>query len=958
MNWNTFLRGGLARIARRSAREGRRFFRPAVQPLESRELLSVFTVINTNDAGPGSLRQAILDANANVGPDTIEFTIPGAGPHAISPAAPLPPLEDLSGGTTIDGRTQTAFGGDGNPLGPEIIIDGGLAEPPGPGLSIPSSGNHVFGLNVRAFADGIVTEGGTNNSIAGNYIGTDETGALPVGNARHGVLIALGAHSNLIGTNGDGVADDEERNVISGNLDHGVMIADEGSDHNVVAGNYIGTDATGTAALGNVDTGITIVGGARSNRIGTDGDGLADAAERNVVSGNQAFGILIAGEGTDQNVLAGNLIGTDVTGTVALGNSFKGVVLAGGAQQNRIGTDGDGVADRAEGNLISGNAQFGVEITELGTSRNRLSGNRIGTDISGLLPLPNAWAGVAILNGASANLVGTNGNGQADHAERNLISANSSDGVVIANARHNTLAGNLIGTDINGTNALGNGGHGVAILEAAQRNRIGTDGNGVSDAAERNIISGNFDHGVIIAHEGSNHNVVAGNYIGTNATGTLPIANRTWGVGIWDSARHNRVGTDGNRIGDAAERNIISGNTFDGVVITVNAAENVVAGNFIGTDVTGTLALPNGVGSGRGGVEIANGAHDNLIGTNADGVSDRLERNVISGNIGNGITMFNDAFSGTDRNMIAGNYIGTDVSGLGNLGNGAAGIAIHNGASKNLVGTDGDGAGDDAEANTIAFNSTAGVLVAEDASTGNRIRGNSIHSNVELGIDLAGDGLTPNDLGDADLGPNDLQNFPVLTRVVAGATTRVMGVLHSIAEMPFTIDVYANPSADPSGHGEGKRPLGSFNVTTNLFGIAFFAVTLPVSTAPGDVITATATDSSGNTSEFSRGTVARLRLEIDIDPDWFPNEVQRRDDDDHNREDDGDYHREGDNDDNDEWKVAVWTMSDFDALSVPNFDLSPVPFGDVDPSALVNPVDIALEDMADDEPIIASLNGS
>ena len=113
-------------------------------------------------------------------------------------------------------------------------------------------------------------------------------------------------------------------------------------------------------------------------------------------------------------------------------------------------------------------------------------------------------------------------------------------------------------------------------------------------------------HGIIILASGGNS--IEGNFIGTDISGTVAMGNGEWGVGIWEASQFNTIGTDGDGVADAAEGNVISGNGLDGVVITFEASQNVVAGNYIGTDLTGTFAVPNGLGTGRGGVEIANGA--------------------------------------------------------------------------------------------------------------------------------------------------------------------------------------------------------------------------------------------------------------------------------------------------------------------------------------------------------------
>lgn len=208
------------------------------------DVLSPFIVTNTNDSGPGSLRQVLLNANAAGGPVDITFNIPATDPNfvdvdahlaggdtdpdvfVIRPLSALPALNNPNGGITLDGWSQTAFSGNTNPFGPEIVLDGSLAGSAS-GLTIQSSNNQVFGLNVQRFSsNGIRISGAaaTGNWIAGNYIGTDASGTTAVGNSDNGVAIQGGAQSNRVGTNGDGLADDAERNVISGNARNGVLL--------------------------------------------------------------------------------------------------------------------------------------------------------------------------------------------------------------------------------------------------------------------------------------------------------------------------------------------------------------------------------------------------------------------------------------------------------------------------------------------------------------------------------------------------------------------------------------------------------------------------------------------------------------------------------------------------------------------------------------------------------------
>jgi titin len=892
-------------------------------------------VTSTADSGPGSLRQALLAASQNSDLRTITFDIPTTNP-GFDPVtgtfsiALLSSLPEISAAITIDGWSQPGFAG-----APLIRLIGSQAGSGVNGLTITAGNSTVTGLAIVNFSgDGIelvgnggnVIEGdyigtdgtgttgfgnegngifvsggsagnliGTNgdglndaaernvvsgnlgsgvvlagagtdaNVIAGNYIGTDATGTQVLANQTHGVVVSAGASFNVVGTNGDGIGDSAERNVISGNGFEGVVLTDSGTQDNAVAGNYIGTDVTGTAAIGNganpaswPSTGVLIFSDASRNRIGTNGDGVADAAERNVISGNYGMGVFVGfGTTTSENVIAGNYIGTDASGTTALGNGFNGVMLWTGAQNTRIGADGNDVDAAAERNVISGNALSGIQI--YASNNNWVTGNDIGTDAGGAAAVMNGSHGVLLDGGASSNIIGTNGDGNGDAAERNVISGNGGDGVAIdgVGCDQNIVAGNSIGTDSNGTQALANQMQGVAISGGAQSNIIGTNGDGIADTAERNLISGNLGSGVVIEGAGTDANVIAGNYIGTDATGTQALANQTHGVIVSAGASFNIVGTNGDGVGDAAERNVISGNGFEGVVLSDSGTQdNAVAGNYIGTDVTGTAAIGNGANPASWpstGVLIFSDASRNRIGTNGDGVADAAERNVISGNYGMGV--FVGFGTTTSENVIAGNYIGTDASGGTALGNSYNGVMLWAGAQGTRIGADGSHVDAAGEGNVIAFNQN-GVVILGDSTVSNSIRQNSIFSNTGLGIDLGSDGVSPNHAGGPVTGPNRFENFPVLNLVTAGNTTRVVGTVQGSANSTLTIDFYSNLAADPSGYGQGRRYLGSTVVSTDSSGNATFDVTLAVSISVGDSISATATDAAGNTSEFSADLMA------------------------------------------------------------------------------------------------------
>ena len=193
-------------------------------------------------------------------------------------------------------------------------------------------------------------------------------------------------------------------------------------------------------------------------------------------------------------------------------------------------------------------------------------------------------------------------------------------------------------------------------------------------------------------------------------------------------------------------------------------------------------------------------------------------------------------------------YLGTNPAGAPGLGNGA-GIYIY--ASNSRIGGAASGTG-----NTIAFNNFAGVVVATGVN--NAIRGNSIHSNGGLGIDLDGDGVTPN--GSAGSGANNRQSFPVLS--TSPGANQVAGTLEAAPSSPFTIELFANDVCDSSGHGEGRALFAIIDVVTDASGHASFTHALPSFVTTGNSITATTTDAAGNTSEFSSCiAVTPLRIE-------------------------------------------------------------------------------------------------
>jgi len=523
------------------------------------------------------------------------------------------------------------------------------------------------------------------------------------------------------------------------------------------------------------------------------------------------------------NTIAGCWLGLDYTGTNTAPNALQGILIFDGASGNFVG--GTNALAR---NVLSGNTQYGVLISGTNTAGNVILGNYIGTDAGGSLMVSNALGGVFLADGTSRNIIGGTNAGAG-----NVISGNLGNGILIrgSNVVNNTVLGNYIGTDATGMNALPNTVAGVTIDTGSSSNLIGG-----TVAGARNVISGNilnYDYGVIIAGPGTSGNLVEGNYIGLGSNGVTAVPNY-FGMMCSGGATTNTFGGT-----VAGARNIISGNSSYGMMVKDSGTSgNVVEGNYVGLDANGVTAVPNYFG-----VIVYNGATNNLIGGTSAGAA-----NFVSGNY-YGVYITDP---GTSGNFVEGNFIGTDhtgTSGVGNFDN----VALQNNATGNFIGGGGAGAG-----NVIAFANGNGVVLYQTGTTNNSIRGNSIFTNNYLGIDLNGDGVTLNHAGFL-AGPNDLQNFPVITNAFGyAASTIVFGTLNSTANQSFFIDVYRSLSPDyyAGNYGEGQFYVGTVTVTTDGSGNAGFALTNNAGNYAGQYITATATSAGGDTSEFSHAVPA------------------------------------------------------------------------------------------------------
>jgi titin len=805
---------------------------------------TTYTVTNVADSGAGSLRQAILSANGSPGLNTIAFNLAGTNPFTITPASAFPTITNP---VVIDGTTQPGYAGtplieingsslvigtDGllisaggstvrglainrcprdairlTSLGANVIQanflgtdpSGTIARSNGEGgvMVYGSPGNLIGGTN--ASARNVISGGNQNgiylfmsaavgNTVQGNYIGTSITGLAALGNVYSGIEVAASS-SNVIGGTSPGAG-----NVISGNGQSGIYFLSGPATGNVVQGNYIGVNASGTAALGNGQDAVTI-NGVSGNTIGGTATGTG-----NVLSGNMESGVFIWTAGATSNVVAGNYIGTDKTGKVAIPNYTNGVTLD-GAPGNTIGGTNAGAL-----NVISGNQQLGVLIFSAGASNNMVLGNYIGPDATGTNSLGNTYGGVTI-EGVAGNVVGaTNG--------RNVISGNTGNGLylVTAGASNNIVAGNYIGTDATGEKAMPNTLAGVYIQVPGN-----TVGGLVSGAG--NVISGNTQYGVFIYGTTTSNNVVEGNFIGTDATGRTAVENEYGGMAI-SNAPANTIGGTASGAG-----NVISGNANSGITLGGNTSGTVVQGNYIGTDLAGDNAVPN-----SGGGIYFYGSGTNLIGGAAPGTG-----NIISGNEMEGVSV---GGAGANGNTIQGNFIGTKADGVSPLGNQWHNIDFLNTAGNNLV-----GGSTPAADNHIAFVTTSqydGVRIRAGC-LGNFVSRNSIFSNAGWGIVLGSPGVT-------------FTNLVALAQAVSdGFTTGIQGSLSTYANGQFLIQFYENnvPNlSTPPGYGEGLIYLGSTNITTGASGQTGFVLDLPFGIPPGKFISATVTDSANTTWEF------------------------------------------------------------------------------------------------------------
>ena len=929
-------------------------------------LLAAFTVTNTNNLGAGSLRQAILDANSLAGADTITFNIPGTGTHTIAPTSALPAITDtvtidattddsfaangnrpaivlagssfgvgvdglvLTGtadGSTIRGLVIRGWGRDGIVIqagSDNNLIAGnyiGRLNTSGTdsgagtfnaryGIQVLGSNNTIGGLtaadrnvisgngNAGIYLEGPSGNPITGNTIVGNYIGTDATGLVDLGNAGRGIWLESGSNNNVIGGTSAGA-----RNVIAGNDNTGVLIADganpgTNTTGNVVQGNYIGVGADGTTALGNLQHGVQISTGADNNRIGGTAPGAG-----NVIANSQWRGVNVQTTGSTGITILGNsiyangLTGIDLEDNGVTPNDAPANMDSDSGANNRqnfpVLTSAN---SNAAGTTIVGSFNSNANTTyriEFFANRPSIADapNGEGERYLGFLTVTTNGSGNATLNTTLANVwvnesdlitaTATVDLGAGSYGDTSEFAANvtaTSTGIVVVDTTSDVADGTTTSIANLGANRGFDGR--ISLREAIAA--ANATANGASpDKIVFNIPYTDSRH-YYYANDGVAGQVTLGNQTATTAPSDAALANadpdfaKSWwsiklGTTILPTITQavtidasTQAGFAGTPIIEIDASSVVnsdpnaftltgSGATIRGVVVNragddaieidVGATSTTVVGNYLGTDVSGTIALSNGYG-------ITVKTDGNIIGGTT-----ALDRNVIAGNTSKadsfGIGFWQDA----DNNTVQGNYIGVGADGVKAIGN-RDGVLFASGqtADNNVI-----GGTTTVAANVIANNTQDGITAL--SGNGNAFLGNVIYGNALLGVNLGTAGVTNNDNNDPDTGANNLQNFPVLTGAFpSGSGVTISGSLNSEAGKTYRIEFFAN-STDVR---EAQRYLGSTTVTTPGTSpyTTTFTATIAAVVAPGEYITATATDPAGNTSELSATTAVYAGMAI------------------------------------------------------------------------------------------------
>jgi hypothetical protein len=839
-----------------------------LESLEGRWVPS--TVTNLNDSGTGSLRQAILDTPVGGTVDfqtglsgTITLTTgeldiakgltiagPGAdvitvsGNHAFRVVNNFGISVAISGLTVANGQISGSGGGINN-TGTLTIDDCTISG------NAATAGTLDGGGGI--FNAGILTVNRSNisgNSALGSYVGGGGGGGIYNRLTANIIDSIITGNSAPFYTTPDGGG--------GGIRNEGTLTILEST----LTDNYANSGGGAILDVGKSGSSLTVTASTISANIANTGGGIDSRGESQVTLTNCTLSGNIAGTGGGIYVNTGLGAINDSTISDNSALDFAGGIFDNGSVFNRNNIiaqntgpsfpDVEGFLSSQGHNLIGdGSGGDGYDPTDLvGTAANPID-SKLGPlhDNGGptqtMAPLPSS---PAIDAGDPTDAPPTDQRGLP-----RVLDSKIDIGAVELRVFHVTSTADsgpqslrqaiLDANDTPGTNgiafALGAGGvqtiaptsplpavtNAVEIDGATQPGYTGTPlielaGEGAGPGADGLTLTsaGSTVTGLVVGGFGGagvsisgNGNRVVGNFIGTDATGTMGHPNGT-GVAVVYIGSNNTIG--GTALGAG---NLISGNLQDGVGI-YGGSGNTIQGNFIGTDAAGLTALPNGYG-----VELYSGSYNSVGGGNAAGAG-----NLISGNLYDGIGIYSDG------NTVQGNRIGTDVSGTAPLGNGGDGVAIEaflHGYDNAIGGTD-PGTG-----NTIAYNGGYGVRIT--TGTGEAIRQNAIYANGAGGIVLLNGG-------------NQDEPAPQLTSAVAGVgTVTVVGTVAGTPGAELVLEFFANTMCDPSGYGQGERFLGSTTVVVGPDGEADFTAIVEGTVDVGQFITGTATDPAGNTSQFS-----------------------------------------------------------------------------------------------------------
>ncbi|MFK8026290.1 MAG: FG-GAP-like repeat-containing protein [Ilumatobacter sp.] len=789
---------------------------------------------NSDGSDECTLRAAIEEVNADADLGRVRFALPdtevghSASTWTITPASVLPAVSTTM---SIDGRSQPEWTSD-----PIVMLDGASLGAGADGLTLTGSGSTIRGLVVSNFPDlGIDVDGGGGHTVAGNWVGLGLDGSTPAGNGTEG--INLDSTGNTVG--GPSVA---ARNVVSANGGEGIRDTD-GS--NLIEGNWVGTDSTGLLDRGNVDEGVDLNGA------------TGTVVRNNVISGNDGNGLLFVS--SNGATAVGNLIGLGQDASTPLGNSEDGVSIS-VVPSTDVTIGGLGAED---GNTIAHNGDEGLTVDGVSSDRNTILGNSMYSNASLGIDLDS--------DGVTENDSPDSDTGSNDGLNFPVITAADSTSIdfslevpagdYLIEAFRNPSGNHATG---NGEGEVSLGTHQISHAGSGPQTFTGTFG-GVADGGDVTLTTTACDTGACAAFGGTSEFSDA--FTPTPSVGDLAIvvnstgdaSDASPGDGVCDTGGANSEAADECTLRAGIEEANASA-SIDTVHFDIPASDpNESGGTWTLTpssalpaltdaatiDATTQLGWADDPVIGLDGAS-AIGASGFEFGFGADGSS--VSGLAVHGFDGDGIVL------GSSNNVVAGNWIGLDVSGTRD-GNANAGVYSWGGSNNRVGGPS------TADANRIEANDS-GVVLGSSAGSGTSIQGNSIWGNTLLGIDLDNDGATLNDVEDGDPGPNDLLNFPSVTPPSGGSTT--LDVDLDLPTGDYRIEVFINPTdgASASGYGEGQTLIHAETVTvTGAAGDEPFTLTGIDAWSGGDVVATTATQdlgggAYGSTSEFSLAVTA------------------------------------------------------------------------------------------------------